>query len=157
MTEAETYLRLISDHFGNAHAKFILAHGRAWEPTAQTFKGWRGKQKECFGNAAKLVLREPSLTYVEGYATAIIPFHHAWCVTPDGTIVEPTLRIGKRDKDHLPRGYFGVPFDWEFVCAYLTEVQTFGLLDGMSKKSIDLQTGKIPPEEFLCSTSNALA
>lgn len=158
MTDTESYLKAIAD-IGSAHAKFILEHGLAWEPDANTFRGWRGQIKNCFGNSCKAVLRDPSLTYVEGYASAIIPFHHAWCLRDDGTIYDPTLRLKGRAalKTHPPRAYLGVPFKWEFVCDFLTEVRTFGLLDGMHKRSIDLMIGKVPASEFLANLKEQTA
>jgi hypothetical protein len=148
------HLTAIAEHFGNKHAQFILDHGRGFDVDGRTFKCRRMEMKACFGNAAKMVARDPSLTYVEGYANAIIPFHHAWVMRPDGSIIDPTLRIKGRKGD-MPRDYFGVPFSRLFLQKFLVSVGTYGLLDGMSKMSIDLQMGKIEPTEFLATFKEA--
>ena len=74
-------------------AGFILEHGRFFGADAKSFKGRRMTPKECFCNATKVVLRDPSMTYVEGYVMTIIPIHHAWCMRPDGKVFDPTLRL----------------------------------------------------------------
>lgn len=63
-------------------------------------------KKQCFQNAQRLVLNDPSgtLLYNEGYAlsTMGIPMHHGW-VTLQGKVVEVTW-------DEPGLEYFGVPF-----------------------------------------------
>lgn len=48
----------------------------------------------CFANAFELTMRNPELTYCEGWATMerSIPTHHAWAVGPDGSIHDPTWK-----------------------------------------------------------------
>jgi hypothetical protein len=52
-----------------------------------------GEKKECFSNALHLAL-EKHLLYAEGYAThqklGGVPIEHAWCVSPDGEVVDTT-------------------------------------------------------------------
>jgi hypothetical protein len=55
VTPTEQYLHAIADHFDSALGKFILKHGRAFEPDPLTFKGWTGEPKNCFGNAVTLL------------------------------------------------------------------------------------------------------
>jgi hypothetical protein len=154
MNDSQQYLTAIASfHGGNAQSKFLLAHGRAFEIDERTFKAKRMTIKECFSNATKMVWHDPSLTYVEGYVTSIIPIHHAWVMRPDGGIIDPTMRIKGRAGD-MPHDYFGVPFSTRFLNEYLQIVRTYGLLDGMSNMSIALMTGKIEPTEFL--SANAL-
>jgi hypothetical protein len=117
---------------GSKHAQFILEHGRAFEIDDRTFKGRRMTIKECFSNTTKMVWNDWSLTYVEGYVSALIPFHHAWCMRDDGGIIDPTLRIKGRVGD-MPHDYFGVPFSGAFLNRYLRTVRIYGLLDGMSQ------------------------
>jgi hypothetical protein len=155
MTSIEQYLTAVAS-LGSAHAKFILKHGRAFEPDLLTFKGWTGEPKNCFGNAALYALtRDPTLTYVEGFVNVIIPVHHAWLARDDGSIIDPTLRIEGGGIDGGPRigpaphAYFGVPFNSDFVRKFILKTQTYGLLDGMSKASIALMTGKTKPSKFL--------
>lgn len=70
----------------------ILKHGRAYEaaPLPSTIR--RGPKKECFINALRITDND-ELTYCEGYglrASVGMPIHHAWCVTPNGVVVDPT-------------------------------------------------------------------
>ena len=54
MTNTEHYLQAVAS-MGSVHAKFILEHGRAFEPDLLTFKGWTGPPKYCFGNGVSLL------------------------------------------------------------------------------------------------------
>jgi hypothetical protein len=54
MNTTEQYLHSVAE-FGSAHAKFILAHCRAFEPDQLTFKGWTGEPQNCFADALGLV------------------------------------------------------------------------------------------------------
>lgn len=91
---------------------FVTKYGRSydWRPLPENIK--RGPMQQCFDNAYKLALRRKELTYVEGYATRVIPVYHAWCATKDGIVVDPTWRESKYD-DEL--AYYGVPFATAFV------------------------------------------
>src|SRR4051812_22361767 len=61
---------------------FVCQHGRNWKP--QPFPpGYRlGRLGDCGRNACRLALRNPDLTYVEGYATSdrFNVFGHSWVV-----------------------------------------------------------------------------
>ena len=61
--------------------------------------------KECFSNAA-CYAQSYGLLYAEGYADAIIPTHHAWCVDPwSWKVIDPTWY----QHDHCEEAtYFGV-------------------------------------------------
>jgi hypothetical protein len=125
--------------------RFMLDHGRSFAHDKLTFKGRRMRAKNCFGNATTLAMRDSSLVYCEGFVNVIIPIHHAWCIRQDGGIVDPTLSLKGIDGDEREIGdYFGVPFPFEFVSAFVLKTGTYGLLDGMSRPSIDLITGKTP-------------
>jgi hypothetical protein len=158
MSQTRAYLAALVKHFGRGHAgqaAFLLDHGRAFEPDAGTFKGRRMEAKNCFGNAAMRAARDARLTYVEGYVQALIPVHHAWLLREDGRIVDPTLSlIGLNGQRREIGDYFGVPFQTDFVGAFLIKTGTYGLLDGMTEESSDLMRGKIPAEKFLKGQSN---
>jgi hypothetical protein len=68
---------------------------------------WRGTPKACYANAQYLVKRRPGWRYVEGYATALVPIEHAWCLNPDGQVIDPTLEQAS--------DYFGVAIDMAVV------------------------------------------
>jgi hypothetical protein len=71
--------------------------------------------KHCFWNAFKLVRKnKEKLFYVEGYAMKYdlgISIHHAWCVTKDGIVVDPTWGQYTSVGDE----YFGLAFELEKV------------------------------------------
>ena len=53
----------------------------------------------CFGNACRLTRMFRELTYVEGYAYSYsdideVEVKHAWCITPDGEVVDVTWDNG---------------------------------------------------------------
>lgn len=93
-------------------AQFVSRYGRVfeWRPKPPEIR--QGVVKMCFENAYQLARKDRSLTYVEGYATRIIPTHHAWVVTPDGIVIDNTWAEGQYDDG---RAYFGVPFGIEYV------------------------------------------
>ena len=103
---------------------FLLKHGREWPwaplPTRVNF----GVAKACFHNALTLAIRRPTtVVYAEGWAMAIIPIRHAWCVDiKTGRVVEPTLRDPASE-------YFGVAFDLSFVHRIIWQQGYFGVLE----------------------------
>ena len=77
-----------------------------------------GAARQCFRNSVRLALRRPRFyTYVEGYAinkwAAGRPVAHAWCVDPEGFVVDRTWDNGA--------DYFGVPLR----VGYLRLIRTF--------------------------------
>ena len=124
-------------------AGFVLKHGRAFEPRKlpKNLRLHKGRIKGCFRNAAIAALRDPSLTYVEGYAASIIPVLHAWCVDPDGGLLEVTW--GKPGDE-----YYGIPFQTRFLRRSLLEAGYYGLIDQW-KNNWPLLRGKYPKREWL--------
>jgi hypothetical protein len=158
MNASREYLQMQVDAFGREHARlaaWLLDHGREFTVDERTFKGRRMRAKECFGNATRMVVRDPSLTYVEGYVTALIPIHHAWVMRKDGSIIDPTLSLkmlngGTRVID----GYFGVPFSYDYLAECLTANRVYGILDGMNATLPALIEGKA---DFTTETRERLA
>lgn len=75
-----------------SHA-LVAREGRAWIAQALPKDIKRGTPKECFRNALTLVMRDPNLRYVEGYALRRgigIPIHHAWAVDKAGRVIDNT-------------------------------------------------------------------
>ena len=87
-----------------------------------------GTIKECFCNAFDLVQRNPELIYVEGYAAGIIPVHHAWCIDPDGKVIEVTWT-----DDHR-LAYYGIPMDFDYVKRAVFRKQTYGVIDDWNNR-----------------------
>lgn len=114
----------------------VREHGHAFEPTEwKTWRGRgyrRGREKQCYKNAADLALRhDAELTYCEGLAVRMGAFtvEHAWCVTEDGRVVDPTWR----EKDAPPVSqweYLGIPFTKSGVLEVILDKMTYGLLEG---------------------------
>lgn len=114
---------------------FVLANGRDFQPCenpAQWIKR-RGRIGNCYKNAFLLVLEHPKdLRYAEGYAARMEEGHpiickglHAWAVTKDGEVVDPTWKNGVE--------YFGVAFEFEQVRQVMMRNQDFsGVIDDVA-------------------------
>ncbi|KKN90159.1 hypothetical protein LCGC14_0232750 [marine sediment metagenome] len=129
----------------NNHCDFLLRHGNEFEcqPLPEGIK--KGTIKECYSNAFDLVLSEPDLIYVEGYANSIIPTNHAWCATPEGLVVDPTWSdLG----DHPGREYFGVPFQTDFVRQTILRNGFHGVIWCGAFINASLMRGSTPEEKW---------
>ena len=127
----------------NFLAIFLLKHGKDYGINKRTFHGRRMMAKACFRNATLKAHRDPGLTYVEGFIHTILPLHHAWLIDRDGVVIEPTLSTKLvNGNGRTPPEYFGVPFDTDFLCSFLTKTRRYGLLGGDSPQSQDLMRGK---------------
>lgn len=109
-----------------SQADFILKHGRAFEWHALPPGVRMGTARQCFRNSVRLALGKPRFyTYVEGYAintwVARHPVAHAWCVDPEGFVVDTTWDEGV--------DYFGVPFRMEYVRRIADARKDYGLID----------------------------
>lgn len=72
--------------------EFLLKNGREWPVSAaQVFPGaYHAFPQQCFDNSYRLARMKKGYRYVEGIAMSIIPTHHAWVVTADGEVLDPT-------------------------------------------------------------------
>lgn len=128
---------------------FILKLGRDWVPHALPADVPRGPQRRCYENAGTLVLRQPGLSYVEGYACppGLIPVHHAWCVDTQGRVIDNTLA------DPANTLYFGVPFSRDLLWETISDTKHWGLLaEHMTPEMLsgylkDVQAGAWPAED----------
>ncbi|WP_181786145.1 hypothetical protein [Streptomyces phytophilus] len=71
----------------------LLAHGRLFTHKPRPADVQKLPDRDCYYNAAKIARahRDHGLVYAEGYATTnAFPLPHAWCVRPDGVVVDPT-------------------------------------------------------------------
>lgn len=95
-----------------------------------------GPRGQCFANAGTLAVAPGCrYTYCEGYAMPLVdrsPVLHAWLVTPDGRVVDPTWGVDPAYR------YLGVPFRRDFLVASILRTRLWGLLDdGQREPLID--------------------
>jgi hypothetical protein len=108
-----------------------LEFGREWphsEPAPRL--GQRGR---CFANAMQHA-RINDWVYVEGWACTGglgLALEHAWCLRPDGTIMDPTWDDG--------HDYFGIPFHIGFVEDMALKTGYYGALGNLYllRESVD--------------------
>lgn len=109
--------------------------GQSFRPRAwRSYRGRgyrRGRVKLCFQNSFNLAMSFADLTYTEGIAySGFIPVHHAWCVTPQGEVVDPTWREEQFTQlAHEQWEYLGVPFERDFVLETAGRRRIYGILD----------------------------
>lgn len=127
----------------------VLDQGAEYTEIAPKPKGARwGQPKQCYWNAYRYATRYPELRYCEGYA---LPIHisHAWCLTPDGRVVDPTLRQAPGPSQIE---YIGIPLKLDIMNAYISRT------DGEVGSVIEDWKGKYPllkmdPADFLAVAS----
>ena len=103
MNASREYLELVVSLQPDAHADcgtahgYLLQHGQEWGPhIARPEDVKPGEMKGCFVNAYQLAIRNPRrFFYVEGYAMAVIPTEHAWCVDRAGNVIDNTPGTGR--------------------------------------------------------------
>jgi hypothetical protein len=127
MSDTKGFLEMMA-HAGSPVSEFVLREGRQWPVGPLTFVNQRSTPQSCFMNAARLALAHDYLTYVEGYAMSVMPMRHAWCVRPDGVVMDPTWRPSAV----ITHGdYWGVAFSDEYLNRCLLKNGVYGLLDPM--------------------------
>jgi hypothetical protein len=97
---------------------YLLREGRYYPGRKLPARYKLGGPRCCFANAKRLVRRSKDLIYAEGFALylpraefgSLAMFHHAWAVTPEGEVLDPTLaesdapRVSSADRYE----YFGI-------------------------------------------------
>lgn len=115
-TSLEDMLRIYtetwpSDARNRSLQAYVYENGRSFTAAPLPTEIKQGMIKMCFDNSVS-VFKRHGLTYVEGYAILSkitgMPIHHAWNVTPDGTVVDSTW---------VPEGleYYGIEVENEMV------------------------------------------
>jgi len=74
-----------------------------------------------------ILLPGDKLIYCEGFATGVIPVHHAWLLY-DNQVIDPTWDHMKEINDRKPE-YFGIPFKLEYVAKTIRETEYYSVLD----------------------------
>lgn len=126
-------------------AKFLHLAGASYLSTADTplDMGYgRMAAHECFRNAFELAIAHPELTYCEGRASTGWPVEHAWCVTADGRVVEPTWEAQSA-------AYRGVCFSTDFLVRWVRETRRLGVLSEIFPR----QLLTLDPAEYLSKPS----
>jgi hypothetical protein len=101
--------------------RYLLEHGRYWEPAPRPKGVRRRRGKDYKANAQRALIdahtdRPRDVVYVEGIALRGLEKgqvrHHAWLADPDGRVIEVTHPAPAL-------AYFGVSFPWEHVSAVI--------------------------------------
>jgi hypothetical protein len=122
----------------------ILQEGEEFTPASYDEEkyGPRGRERECFKNAAELALWDDGLTYVEGYGWGFMPglaAHHAWCVDEEGQVVDPTWQDA--------HAYLGLRITDGDLRRVLLATETYGVLDRWQDRWPELKRkwdGRLP-------------
>jgi len=103
----------------------------------------RGTPKMCFQNCMHVIAWPNDVSnyfYCEGYALgSVLPMLHAWLVTPEGKVVDPTWPEPGAE-------YFGVVFKGSWARRQTLKQESYGLLDAWTS-GWPLLKG-IDPEEW---------
>lgn len=108
--------------------QLVLECGTMMEPKPLPKTIKMGQPRVCYANCQRLVLKNRSLTYVEGYAMAAgvsLPLHHAWLLDTDGYVIDPTWE---------PFGccYLGIPLSTAWVKSIWNSRKQQGRIDELS-------------------------
>jgi len=134
-TDGRLAVRFAGYHYKGS-VDLLLQHGCFYQgrELPATFAHLRGPFNRCYGNALAAAETDPRLRYCEGVYTTGFghPASHAWCVGPDGGVVELTLGttpddlvVMRSEETHMPFmhprhwAYYGAIFDVAFVRAHL--------------------------------------
>jgi hypothetical protein len=146
----EAFLAFLAPHYeGDLHYRgdldLVLREGREYQPARfEEFDYPRGAERKCFVNAFHLADAHPELTYVEGFASKRSePIHHAWCVTEDGRVVDPTWQQHDGDPEPEQWEYLGVPFELAFVDEITDRKGTYAVFDDYTIYASPLPGGAV--------------
>ena len=138
LSNCRRYLEGLSS-IGARVGDFYLAFGRACRPGRAAPE--QGAARQCYYNAGMLALENPELAYVEGFGLrpGLIPVHHAWCLDPDGRVVETTWPFDEAAE------YWGIPLRTDFLREQVRNSSTWGILaEHIPRDILDLH-----PSEYL--------
>lgn len=108
--------------------ELVLECGTIMEPKPLPKNIKQGLPRLCYANCQRLVLKNRSLTYVEGYAMAqgvSLPLQHAWLLDADGCAIDPTW-------DSPGCCYLGIAFKTAWVKSIWNSRKQQGRTDELS-------------------------
>lgn len=112
---------------------YVAAYGEECKP-AKLPKGIkRGVPGECYKNASLLLMRDSSLTYVEGFARPQqsgemdVAYLHGWIVDKNGNVIDNTWPHPEHNQ------YFGVRYDRMKYLEHIYKARMYGVLSGSDK------------------------
>lgn len=108
---------------GFAYAGFedlVLRRGTFWPGSPRPRGVPKMANRQCFQNAWQIA-ETHGWTYCEGWATSIIPTHHAWVLNQAGAVIDPTW------DDPESCVYAGLPLERSFVAKVLLSSGTYGV------------------------------
>lgn len=126
--------------------EFVLRNGRSLGGMS-TKPRWipQGTIKECFSNCFNILVRYPeTVTYCEGYATGIIPVHHAWLLYKN-KVIDPTWH-GRHKMSSVE--YYGIPFRYDYVVKTAIDSGYYSVLDNFAMR-YPLLSGKHQSCDYL--------
>lgn len=150
IAETKDQLKQISDLTGGKGADaYVLEHGKPYYMDAKSFNGPRGQARMCYQNSYQAATRNEGLTYVEGQVNiGLLSIPHAWTVDKQGNVRDSTLHAPS-GKAVESKGYFGVPFDNEYLMKTALKTGVYGVIShtnrDLFKKSDDV--GKYSPDQ----------
>lgn len=122
-------------------AQFIKANGAEYPVPSKPPPIKIGVPKECFSNAAALVIEHPDIyDYGEGFVldgNIPFPIHHAFAIEKaTGAVVDPTLGWDPTQR------YFGIRMTRDQLAKQLLKNKVYGVLLGRHEMPTDILTGK---------------
>ncbi|GBG14820.1 pilus assembly protein PilM [Novimethylophilus kurashikiensis] len=117
----ESYIQQFAKLTGGYY-EFISTYGRAWTPKPNPDWLKLGRAKMCYENAGRIALQREDLIYVEGVALRLIPVPHAWLVTLDGDVIDPTWQSPETCQ------YFGLAFKRDYLAQNILTTETWGIM-----------------------------
>jgi len=143
------YISQVSSIKGVRSAEVVLSEVGQFYTVDPSIKIKKMPNRECYRNAYKLSQLNNDLQYVEGIAIGIIPTKHAWCVTLDGKVVDPTWPPKYRI------AYFGVPIDKRWLNKVICATQRYGLIEEWQHPKYKFPLSRFEPSVWLAKDTRA--